>query len=468
MLKKIFCTYLFFCFCINIAFAQNPLPVDSGYIKIESINVIGNKKTKAFIIERELPFAVGDSLLKKDLPQIFKQAAIQVYNINLFIETKVDSVVTNENTLAVTVKVKERWYIYPQPQFSLIDRSFNEWYTTYNADFKRVVYGMNFTHDNFSGRRDNLSITVLSGYARNISFGYSNPYSNSKLTEGYSLFASYTENKEVGYKTTYFEKVLAYNNGLFVRKNFNAGGSYSRRRSAFKRDGVSIDFNYLKVNDSIVTSKYNPNYFNSDKSTKTFLDISYGLGYANTNKNAYPTKGVIYNYNITKRGFKFSGGVNSLILNGSYSQYFTHKHNFYSALKFAGNLKLPFEQAFINKRAIGFGNLNLRGLELYLIDGVAAATANYTFSKKLFYIKIPVPFNIKVLPYIPFTVYAKTYADFGYSYMPQNYSSRLNNKFLRTAGIGIDVLSIYDIVVKVNYSFNQLGEKGLFLQGGRN
>ncbi len=468
MFKKIICTYFIFCFCTNIALAQTLVPTDTNYVKIASILIEGNKKTKSFIIVRELPFAVGDTLLKKDLPQIFKQAAIQIYNINLFIEINLDSVVTNENTLAVTVKVKERWYIYPQPQFSLIDRSFNEWYTTYNADFKRVVYGMDFTHDNFSGRRDNLNITVLTGYARNISFGYSNPYSNSKLTEGYSVFASYTENKELGYKINFFERLLPFKTGLFVRKSFNAGGSYNRRRSAFKRDGVSIDINYLKVNDSVVTTKYNPNYFNSDKSTQNFLDFSYGLSYANTNKNAYPTKGVIYNYGITKRGFKFSGGVNSLILNGSYSQYFTHKHNFFSAVKFAGNLKLPFEQAFINKRAIGFGNLNLRGLELYIIDGVAAATANYTFSKKLFYIKIPVPFNIKVLPYIPFTVYAKTYTDVGYSYMPQNYSSRLNNKFLRTAGIGVDVLSIYDIVFKVNYSFNQLGEKRLFLQGGSN
>lgn len=463
MQQKFLYVFILFSICTNITFAQNEIPVDTSYIKISSIKVAGNKHTKSFIIERELPFAVGDTLLKKDLPQIFKQAAIQVYNINLFIETKIDSVVTAQNTLAITVKVKERWYIYPQPQFSLIDRNFNEWYRTYKADIKRVVYGMNFTHDNFSGRRDVLSITALSGYARNLSFSYSNPYSNSKLTEGYSIFASYTENKEVGYKTSYNEIPQVYKNGLFVRKNFNAGGSYNRRRNAFKRDGLGIDFNYIKVNDSI-TSFYNPTYFNNEKSNQSFLDFSYGLAYANTNKNNYPTKGVIYNYNITKRGFGFSGGINTLILNGSYSKYFTHKNNFYSSIKFAGNLKLPFEQAFINRRAIGFGNLNMRGLELYIIDGVAAATMNYTFSKKLFYVKIPVPFNIKVLPYIPFTVYAKAYTDVGFSYMPQNYSSRLNNKFLHTAGIGIDVLSIYDAVFKINFSFNQLGEKGLFLQ----
>ena len=464
MYKKI----LFTLFLIGLGntFLLAQSTADSNYIKIQSIHVIGNKKTKSFIIERELPFAAGDSLLKKDLQQIFKQAAIQVYNSNLFIEVNLDSIVTNEDQLAVTVKVKERWYIFPSPQFSLIDRSFNEWYTTYKADFKRVVYGFDFSHNNFSGRRDNLNITVLSGYARNISFGYSNPYSNAKLTEGYSIFASYTENKEVGYKTNFNERILAYKNGLFVRKSFNAGGSYSRRKSVFKRDAFSIDFNYIKVNDSIVTSKYNPNYFNAEKSSQIFLDFSYGLSYANTNKNAYPTKGLIYNFSITKRGFGFSGGVNSLVLNGTFSKYFTHKHNFYSAVKLSGNLKLPFEQAYINKRAIGFGNLNLRGLDLYIIDGVAAAVANYTFSKKLFSFKIPVPFHIKVLPYLPFTFYAKAYTDIGFSYLPNKYISRLNNTLLRTAGFGLDILSIYDIVVKVNYSFNQLGEKGLILQGG--
>ena len=461
MFYKILFTLLFACGCNNFLLAQS----DSSFIKITSITVKGNKKTKKFIIERELPFAVGDSIRKNDLPAIFKQAATQIYNINLFIEAKVDSVVNADNTLAVNVTVKERWYIFPSPQFSLIDRSFNEWYTTYKADFKRVVYGVDFTHYNFSGRRDVLSFTVLSGYARNISFSYSNPYSNAKLTEGYSVFGNYTENKEIGYKTNYNNKINAYKNGFFVRKNLNAGGSYSRRKSAFKRDAFGIDFNYIKINDSI-SSAFNPNYFNANKSSQFFVDFSYGLGYANTNKNAYPTKGVIYNFGINKRGFGFSGGVNALTLSGSYSKYFAHKHNFFSAVKFAGTVKLPFEQAYINQRAIGFGNLNLRGLELYIIDGVAAATANYSFSKKLISFKIPVPFHIKVLPYIPFTFYAKAYTDIGFSYLPNKYSGKLNNKFLRTAGIGLDVLSLYDIVVKVQYSFNQLGEKSLFLQGG--
>ena len=57
----------------------------------------------------------------------------------------------------------------------------------------------------------------------------------------------------------------------------------------------------------------------------------------------------------------------------------------------------------------------------------------------------------------------KAYGDLGYSYLPNPGNSRLNNKLLRTWGAGVDVLTIYDVVLKLEYSFNQLGEKGLFI-----
>jgi hypothetical protein len=220
------------------------------------------------------------------------------------------------------------------------------------------------------------------------------------------------------------------------------------------------------VNDSIADKKYNPNYFGNNKTKQFFSDIIVGVSYINTDKNAYPLLGLAYNYGISKRGFGFAGGINNTTLFGTVAKFITHPHHFYSKIKASGILKIPFAQAYINQRAIGFGNLKLRGLELYIIDGVAAATTNYTFSKKLVSFRIPIPFKIKAVPYIPFTFFAKTYVDMGYSYIPQQYNTRLNNKFLYTSGFGLDILSLYDFVFKIEYSFNQLGEKGLFLQGG--
>jgi outer membrane protein assembly factor BamA len=443
-------------------------------ILISAIKITGNKRTKGYIIEREMQFKVGDHVYVDELPKAFKQAQTQIYNTTLFIDVKIDSLVLPDTTLQVNVYVRERWYIFPTPKFSLVDRNYKEWIKTFNADLNRVVYGIDFTHYNFSGRRDQLSITLLNGYARNISFSYSSPYSNSKLTEGFAISASYTQNREIGYKISFDNKLSVFPKldsvvtfrPNFVRDNYQFDAAYSWRRGYFKRTGVSLGLNYLVVNDSITDAKYNPNYFGNNNTKQFYTDINFGVAYANTDRNAYPLNGLIYNYGIIKRGLGFSGGINSTTLFGSFAKYIPHKHNFFSSIKASGILKLPFNQAYINQRAIGFGSLKLRGLELYIIDGVAAFTTNYTFSKKLFSFRIPIPFKIKAVPYVPFTFFAKTYADMGYSYIPQQYNTRLNNRFLYTGGVGLDILSLYDLVFKIEYSFNQLGQKGLFLQGG--
>ena len=45
-----------------------------------------------------------------------------------------------------------------------------------------------------------------------------------------------------------------------------------------------------------------------------------------------------------------------------------------------------------------------------------------------------------------------------------NKLNMLNNKMLYTGGIGLDIISIYDVVLRVEYSFNQLNQSGLFVR----
>lgn len=433
---------------------------DSANVIITSLNVTGNKHTKTYIILRELPFKTGDTLQKQSLAKTLLQARNQVYNTNLFTEIKIDSLILPDSSLAIQVAVKERWYIYPTPQFQLADRSFNEWRKIYHADLNRVIYGVKFAHYNFSGRRDQLRIFLLNGYARNFSASYSAPYANRALTQGLGFSSGFTQNREIGYKINYFNRLLLFRKEGFVRNAFSAAASMSKRKGFFKSNGFSLGLNYVLVNDSVITAKYNPNYFNSNKRYQFFPDLSFGVSYSNTDNNNYPLKGFAFSYGISKRGLGFSGGINSTTFSGGLAKFISHKRNFYSTIQTSGQIKIPFDQAYINLSGIG-----LRGLEYYLITGVANATAKYTLSKKVTSFKIPIPFKIKAFPYIPFKIFAKTYADAGYSYVPPKYNTRLNNRLLYTGGFGVDFITLYDIVFKVEYSFNQLGEKGLFLQG---
>ena len=93
----------------------------------------------------------------------------------------------------------------------------------------------------------------------------------------------------------------------------------------------------------------------------------------------------------------------------------------------------------------------------------AAMLGKYTIRKKLLAFKINLPFNIRQFPYIPFSFYGKTFADGGFSYIKPEFESRLNNRVLYTYGFGLDILSLYDINLNIEYGFNQLGENGLFL-----
>jgi hypothetical protein len=64
---------------------------------------------------------------------------------------------------------------------------------------------------------------------------------------------------------------------------------------------------------------------------------------------------------------------------------------------------------------------------------------------------------------IPFRFFVKTYGNLGYAYNKNPGNNYMNNQLLSTAGFGLDILTIYDLVLKLEYSYNQFGEKGFFI-----
>ena len=251
-------------------------------IFISSIQVTGNKRTKYYIIQREMRIQPGDSILASALFEKLKRSQELIYNTSLFTEVILEPEFISATDMSIKVSVKEKWYIYPSPQFQLVDRNFNEWINTYHADLNRVIYGAKFAHYNLSGRRDQLRIYLLTGYARNFSFSYSAPYSNKKLTEGFFAGASYTQNREVSYKTNSKNFLLRFSNEAFVRKTLGVSGSYIVRKGFYRRHIFSLGYSNSTVVDSLVT-KYNPLYFGNKKNNIGYTDASYIYAYVHTN-----------------------------------------------------------------------------------------------------------------------------------------------------------------------------------------
>ncbi|UEG50506.1 hypothetical protein LK994_03325 [Ferruginibacter lapsinanis] len=471
VIKKIFFCFLAGAFSILSQKAKsqsvaisNDQDTAARRFQVKEIKIIGNKKTKGYIIKREMLMREGDYIDSAALPITLEKSRQFIYNTTLFNEVKVTADTLPNNLLVVSVEVKERWYIFPVPQFQWVDRNLNDWLNNHNGDLSRVNYGLKFAHYNLTGRRDQLRITALNGYTRNISFSYSQPYSNSALTEGFSVGIGFTQNREIVYKTSYDNKLLFLKSEDFSNQRFFVNTAYTLRRGITERHTFSLSFSGLSVNDSVITSVYNPSYFNSTSSRQNIIDLSYTYQFTDVDNISYPLVGKVYSGTVSKRGLKLKGDINSFQIDGRWSKYSNMKKNWYSSLETMGKINMPFDQAYINQRSFGYGEAYLRGLENYVIDGVAYALAKSTLKKKLLYFRIRLPFKAKTISSLPVTIFAKTYADFGYVYTQNQYDTYLSNRFLYTVGAGIDILTTYDATLRLEYSFNQLGQNGLFLR----
>src|SRR5438874_9193559 len=169
---------------------------DTSLVVIADITVHGNKKTKPFIIEREIPFKQGDYIPYNELEKKLALARQQVMNTSLF--TQVDIYVQSQqgSLVFIDVDVKERWYLFPLPYFKLIDRNFNQWWVEQKASLNRVNYGVKFDQKNVTGRNDKLSVYLIGGYSRQVALRYEQPFANRSLKSGYSVAFNFSRQRE--------------------------------------------------------------------------------------------------------------------------------------------------------------------------------------------------------------------------------------------------------------------------------
>lgn len=427
---------------------------------IRNILISGNTRTKRFVILREMQLKEGDTILVDNLTSELEKAKIYIYNSTLFSEVEIYPLILNTEDVDIVIVVKEKWYFLPIPHLELADRSFNEWVKTHNADFKRLSYGIRFTQQNITGRRDELSVTLINGFKRRLSAEYQLPYLNSALTKGFRIGGGISQTKEIPYASSLENKLMYYENGGYEKSERNIGTAITFRKGLTMRGTFSVDFRYVRVSDTII-STLNPHYFNSSSPTQNFIDLEYNFKYENVDNVLYPKKGNNYSLLIKKRGLGWSGGINRFSIEPAFQTFFTHQNDWYSSIRLSAEIKLPFDQPYYNLQALGYRQNYMRGYEYHVVDGVAFGLSKFDLKKKIASFGLPTVIHTRIIDQIPFTIYAKTFADFGYVYNRE--SSRLGNRFLYSGGIGIDILTLFDLKISFEYSLNQLGQKGLFL-----
>lgn len=107
------------------------------YVVINRIELLGNKTTKGFILIRELPFSIGDTIPKTLFAEQLRLAEENLNNLLLFNYMQITPLpsIDNPSSITLVIEVEERWYIWPLVEFKLEERNLSAWLQ--NWDFKR-------------------------------------------------------------------------------------------------------------------------------------------------------------------------------------------------------------------------------------------------------------------------------------------------------------------------------------------
>ena len=445
---------------INQYFKQLQQQGATNSFTVREIDISGNKKTKESIILRELPFESAETYLLSELVKKFEVGRKQLLNTALFHEVVIALKRFEGNNVDILVAVKERWYLFPVPYIKFVDRNINQWIVEQNADLHRVNYGLKVLYNNVTGRNDKLNLYLINGYTKQISLSYDRPYIDKKMKWGINSGVAIGRNREVNYNTINDKQVFFKDTNNFVRSFFRMYGGATYRPAIKTRHHFGISYTAEKVTDTIVA--LNPSYFTNGRDRVSFPELYYIMTYTDVDYNPYPLKGYMVELYFAKRGF--TNVINMWLFSAKASGSWEIAKKTYFNARVAGAIKAPFHQPYFNQRLLGYSDFFIQGYEYYVMDGVAGGYAKAILSREILNLGFHVKRKKDVIPYrIPFRAYAKTFVNAGYAYNPSPGTNTLNNRMLYSAGVGIDIITHYDFTFKFEWTFNLLGENGLYL-----
>ena len=442
--------------------AEKPIEL-ADTVQIDKIFIIGHKRTKEHIIRRELSLADGQVLSKTELDNSIQADKRKLINTRLFLSVNINIVELSPERIDLIIRVEERWYFFPIPIFQLADRNFTEWWVNQNADFSRVEWGIKLRHFNFRGRREILNLTAQFGYTKLFRLAYQFPYIDKKQKIGLSFYGDYSTNKNLGYKTVnHRQQFLDSEDNL--RDRWRAGITMGYRPNFYSSHSLGLHYSSINLDDTVVLE--NPNYFGNGSKYQTYLALTYTFTWDFRDFVSYPLSGAYLKVRADQIGLGIYDDVSVFKLNARYSRYFDLGKKFYFGTNLTGYYSSPSDQPYANYSGVGLGGDFIRGFERYVIEGQRYIMNKNSFKRQLFAVETDISnvLRMKEFSKIPITAYITLNFDHGYVSNFPNYEQNVlfSDRYIYGGGLGIDIISFYDFVMRWEYSVNIEGEHALY------
>lgn len=477
-MTRLWITILLVTLCYSLAISQNATPVpataevDSCLQKpaakalvIRSINLKGNHVTKDRILLRELEMNPGDTLSLRELCQKTARSRQNLLNRALFNFVTITTELTEQEfpEADVLVDVIERWYVWPLPIFELAERNFNTWWET--KDFRRANYGMFLTYNNFRGRMEVLKVLLRAGYNQHYFLLYEIPYLTRRQDFGMGVELGYTTGREMAYTTEENRHVYFRNPDGYSRSQLYAKMQFTYRKGIHNHHFMSVGYERHRFADTLL--KLNPDFLPDMNPETRFLHLNYRFRHDFRDSKPYPLNGHYLDIELDKKGFGLLKKEPDLLsIKGTFDMYRPISANWHWAFSVSAKIAAGEREPYYFMRGLGYNNEFVRSYELFVMDGQA-----YGLWKSNLKYTLVQPRN-RTLPLVTNERFSKIhYAAylnliFDAGYVKNQYAHPTNtyqNKMLYGTGLGLDLVTYYDLVWRFEYTINQFGRHGFFV-----
>lgn len=426
---------------------------------IEQVTVSGNSRTQESVILRELLFEKGQYVEYSTFAALLEKSRTNLIKTSLFHSVIVDTTVSN-NHVSVHVKVTERWYVWVWPLLEHPDRNFNDWWQ--HHDLTRLSAGLHFQHENARGRMEKLHIMALTGYRNLLVLSYEFPYINKSKTLGASLSTTFSSQHELNY-TTGHDRQLYYQSKDFMLHGANLALTARYRPGTFITHFLTLKFTSLYFNDTL--NLLNADYLNSANNHPQYMEAGYLVKVDLRDNRVYPLKGFYAETELTRLQ-QLKENYNQITWGTSLRGYLPINQKWYVASEFAVKLTSPATKPYYLQNALGFNRNFVRGYEYLVIEG-----AHYwLFKSQIRYAIVPgftlrIPFvKSEKFNTIPVSIYTGPHFDAGSVWPSTDKAANpLQGALLAGYGLGLDLVTYYDKVIRCEYTFRHQGASGLFI-----
>lgn len=458
---RLFLMILFLLYGVVAARAQHAGTASGGkkQVYLRQIHITGNKVTRRSVILREMSAREGQWIAADSMDALLRENKLRLANAALFTTIHIDRAEVSTDTVDWAVSLKERWYIIPKPLFQLADRNFNVWWTEQNRDARRANFGLTLTDVNFRGNAERISLTAQAGYTQRFALEYTRPYLDKKQQHGIGGFLNISQSGELYYTTDLNKLKFARLPGNHIIRMYDAAVFYTYRPAFPVRHLLQLAYHAANISDTVL--QLNDRYFRDGSDQLRYAEVLYRLDMNYADNWNYPLRGFkMVGYALGRAGFK---GMNwQAQLRMEAGLFNNPLPKWYTAVIFRGRLSTPDEQSYYFRSGLGTKTDYVRGYEYYVMDGDHYGVLRLNLKREILN-KTLFELPFRYLPSIPLRIYPKLFADVGYMHDRFPGNSFLSNRLLYSAGFGVDMVTTYDIKLRIEFARNHLGENGLFL-----